>query len=523
MKARTHTKRLIAAVALATACLTLLCVCPAEAKTLNREGFSDVPPETVSIDYPLKISAAYYRSSNNAFQVTKTRVWDTDCTAVKYRYPLDAGERISGSFSLQWYNAGIDDDGDNVNLTITVSDIRVDDAVDNLIILDDASNLCMDAITEAGDPVNVQMTVTIKVDKNAAVPRPAPGTMLIAFTDIDVAKDVNRSEQVTLGAGFGDTVWVPPTNFLDISSDATRFTATQIDEDTYDSGFVTTGSTSGCTLTWQGHGCGTYLLMPFRANDQIIKATAGAGGSISDAGETHVRWKNDKTYTIKADEHYSIKDVQVDGKSIGAKSSYTFTKVITNHTIHATFQEDPKFSVTFVDGLGKELSKQSVYKGDSAKAPADPTREDWTFSGWDKDFSNVQGDLTVTAQWDPVIKVKVPTLVACKIMPDGSVVAPGGYAIENLSPVAVDLQSVTTADMPSCGSYTLTDAKGNVVHAFSEGSEQQGESVRMGVGGKAPLTWNVGDLVGEDAQEILYKALEGPTSLCNVTFVFEQA
>lgn len=523
MKARAHTKGLITAIALATACLTLLCTCPAEAKTLNRQGFSEVPPETVSINYPLKISEASFQSSNSAFQVTKTNVWGVNCTAVKYRHPLSAGERISGSFSLQWRNAGIDDDGDDINLTITVSDVHVDDAVDSLVILDDASHLCMDAITSSGDPVNVQMTVRIEVDKNTASPYPAPGTMLIAFTDIDVSKSVNRSEQVILNSGFGNTVWVPPTNFLDISSDATRFTAARIDEDTYDSGFVTTGSTSGCELTWQGHGCGTYLLMPFRACDQKIKASAGAGGSISNAGDTYVRWKNDKTYTIKPSEHYSIKDVLVDGKSVGAKSSYTFTKVISNHTIHVTFQEDPQYSVTFVDGFGNEISKQSVYKGDAAKAPPNPTRDEWTYVGWDKDFSNIQGDLTVTAQWKPIIKVKVPTLVACTIMPDGSVVAPDGYAIENLSPVAVDLESATTANMPPCGSYTLTDAQGNMVHAFSEGAEQQGAPVHIDVDGKAPLTWNVGDLVGEDAQDILYKALEGPTSLCNVTFVFKEA
>ena len=108
-------------------------------------------------------------------------------------------------------------------------------------------------------------------------------------------------------------------------------------------------------------------------------------------------------------------------------------------------------------------------------------------------------------------------------MPDGSVVAPDGYAIENLSPVAVGLESATTANMPPCGSYTLTDAQGNMAHAFSEGTEQQGAPVHIDVDGKAPLTWSIGDLVGEDAQDILYKALEGPTSLCNVTFVFKEA
>ncbi len=67
-------------------------------------------------------------------------------------------------------------------------------------------------------------------------------------------------------------------------------------------------------------------------------------------------------------------------------------------------QDDPEvldkaFTVTFVDGQGNTLKTATVEKGNAATAPDDPTREDYTFDGWDKDFSNVTSDLTVTAKW----------------------------------------------------------------------------------------------------------------------------
>ena len=57
------------------------------------------------------------------------------------------------------------------------------------------------------------------------------------------------------------------------------------------------------------------------------------------------------------------------------------------------------YTVTFKNG-DTVLKTQTVNKGSSATAPTiDPTKEGYTFSGWDKDFSNVQSDLVVNAVW----------------------------------------------------------------------------------------------------------------------------
>ena len=45
------------------------------------------------------------------------------------------------------------------------------------------------------------------------------------------------------------------------------------------------------------------------------------------------------------------------------------------------------------------LDTQTVNYGEAATAPADPTREGYTFTDWDKAFDNVTADMTVTAQY----------------------------------------------------------------------------------------------------------------------------
>ena len=61
-----------------------------------------------------------------------------------------------------------------------------------------------------------------------------------------------------------------------------------------------------------------------------------------------------------------------------------------------------KYNVTFVDGQGNTLKEEVVKEGMSATAPDDPTRDGYTFDGWDTDFSSVNDDLTVTAQWKEI-------------------------------------------------------------------------------------------------------------------------
>ena len=75
------------------------------------------------------------------------------------------------------------------------------------------------------------------------------------------------------------------------------------------------------------------------AQKYTIAATAGEGGSITPNGDVSVKEGASQTFAITADNGYEIADVLVDGSSVGAVESYTFSDVKANHTISASFSK----------------------------------------------------------------------------------------------------------------------------------------------------------------------------------------
>lgn len=86
------------------------------------------------------------------------------------------------------------------------------------------------------------------------------------------------------------------------------------------------------------------------------------------------------------------------------------TDPITQTEPSGTESTDPKptdpqvktYTVTFKDHDGTVLKTETVEEGKAATAPADPTREGYTFEGWDKTFDNVTADMEVTATYKAV-------------------------------------------------------------------------------------------------------------------------
>ncbi|HUI68187.1 MAG TPA: hypothetical protein VL087_08245 [Nitrospirota bacterium] len=87
-----------------------------------------------------------------------------------------------------------------------------------------------------------------------------------------------------------------------------------------------------------------------------ITATAEANGAISSPGVNTVNPGGSMTFTITPDDGYHVADALVDGSSVGAMTSYTFTNVTASHTIRATFAENAWFIIDSSAGSNGTIS-----------------------------------------------------------------------------------------------------------------------------------------------------------------------
>jgi len=99
----------------------------------------------------------------------------------------------------------------------------------------------------------------------------------------------------------------------------------------------------------------------------LITASAGIDGSVSPSGTVTLNYGDSKTFTITPNTGYIIKDVKVDGASVGAVTTYTFENVTSSHIIEAMF-EPITYSITTSAGSGGSISPLGTVKikyGDS--------------------------------------------------------------------------------------------------------------------------------------------------------------
>lgn len=111
--------------------------------------------------------------------------------------------------------------------------------------------------------------------------------------------------------------------------------------------------------------CDVELEANYAVNTYTITATAGPNGTITETAT--VNYGDSKTFMIAANTGYHIVDVEVDGVSKGAITSYTFENVKEEHTIKATFAIDT-FAITASvndSSMGTITETANVNYGDS--------------------------------------------------------------------------------------------------------------------------------------------------------------
>lgn len=115
-----------------------------------------------------------------------------------------------------------------------------------------------------------------------------------------------------------------------------------------------------------------------------------------------------------------------------------------NITYTASFALD-QFTVKFIGFNNTVLSTQTVEYGKTATAPQAPYVEGYTFNGWDKDFTNITSNLTVTAQY-VANSTNVVTITDDKVISDAADLLESGSDIDLTSGAAIIVESGVAQD-----------------------------------------------------------------------------
>ena len=222
-----------------------------------------------------------------------------------------------------------------------------------------------------------------------------------------------------------------------------------------------------------------------------VSASAGAGGSISPDGSVVMACGASQKFSIgPADKCHAILDVKVDGVSVGAVASYTFTDVQANHTIDATFMALGPFKLSATAGGGGSISpsgsvvaacsdseKFSIEAADKCHAILD-VKVDGVSVGpvSSYTFMDVQANHDIAASFSTLGPFKISASAGSggSISPNGSsVVACGGTQGYTVTPSPGFVINDVKADGVSQGpvsSYTFNDVQANhtITASFTE-------------------------------------------------------
>ena len=115
-----------------------------------------------------------------------------------------------------------------------------------------------------------------------------------------------------------------------------------------------------------------------------VFVTAGNGGTANPAGSVSVEAWDSITVSFTPDDGYVVESVTLDGQELGAVSSYTISYIDANHTVVATFAEEPE------ETEEPEIEGEGGNPGDTGTA-GDPSIEEMITNGITDMFEKIIG------------------------------------------------------------------------------------------------------------------------------------
>lgn len=142
----------------------------------------------------------------------------------------------------------------------------------------------------------------------------------------------------------------------------------------------------------------------------------GEGTVTSDSGEFTVNEGEDLTLSFAPAEGYYLKDVLLDGKSVGNDASLTLENIRAAHTVRVVFAE-LMYELSYFTYGGTEYETELHSAGTVVELDKVPVRSGYRFTGWFADEAltlpvtsvTMDGNKSVHAGWERVITPVPPT------------------------------------------------------------------------------------------------------------------
>lgn len=178
----------------------------------------------------------------------------------------------------------------------------------------------------------------IKVPNGTVIKPNGDMTLLYTIRYVDGSDtEIKTATVKSVRRGISATVDASTITGYTVSGEATKTASGEVSANLadYTITFTYTKNSSGGGSS--GGGGGSSSGGGSVSSSFVIKASAGNGGNISPSGNVTVKRGEDQSFHINPINGYRISDVIVDGKSVGAVSTYTFDSVKANHTIQVKF------------------------------------------------------------------------------------------------------------------------------------------------------------------------------------------
>ena len=156
---------------------------------------------------------------------------------------------------------------------------------------------------------------------------------------INVLRSANSVslDKTSLSLDIGDTAQLTATMQPSNATDKLTWTTSNAEVAAVDNGTVTAVGAGTAVITVTTTSGKTAACTVEVAGTFTITASAGENGTISPCGDVPVRSNEKTVFNIIPDYGYVVKDVLVNGTSVGAVENYTFSDLTGNATITAEF------------------------------------------------------------------------------------------------------------------------------------------------------------------------------------------